>query len=84
MPPAVQAPPPLQYPVAVPTPLLHVATEQTVVVPGAAPHAAMLEPSQIAAHEPPAPVHFVRALWGWPPMTAVHVPMFPETSHAWH
>ena len=77
-------PPPSQYEVAVAVPPPHVATAQTNVVPFAGPHAATLEPSQVAAQFPPAPMQGEREPRGCPPITSVHVPIDDAMLHAWH
>jgi hypothetical protein len=54
--------------------------EQTVPAPGYAPHAS--PPLHVEAH-PPLPGQGVRVPCG-APLTVVHVPFAPVTSHAWH
>jgi hypothetical protein len=66
--------------VGVSAPPEHAAAAHTLVVPGGAPHAVPLEPSQ-RAWQVPVPMHAVRVPCGVP-ITVVHVPTLPVTSHA--
>jgi hypothetical protein len=77
-----QVPSPWQLAARVATLLLQDPVRQDFLVPGYA-HWSVSVPSQLPAHADPSLAHARRAPCG-EPVTAMHTPSLPTTSHAWH